>query len=421
MRARSPVSYGGVQAQATTIPRVSRHPRPSRIIPFHKGRAFFATARCYRCYGVASIIQTGPKAFRVQVRRKGHKAITRTFPTRREAEAFGRRVEADIEAGHAPTLAGGVKVADAIDAYRELRDASPRPIRAGSNEHYMLRHLEAALGDERVEALTPKRLAAWARTRRQEGAGGYTVGMELSKLGTALKYASVTLHQVLPDVVAAARPMLTHLQLIGPGTERDRRLVGDEQARLLAAAPPWLADVIRFALATAMRRGEIVRLAWADLDDARRCVTIRDRKDPRRKAGNDQLVPLLLLAGIDAWEIVQRQPRTGPLIFPHSPELVSDTFRLVCGIAGIADLHLHDLRHEATSRLFEAGYSIEQVALVTGHKNWRMLTRYTQLRPESLHRPSPASDTRPGTPPRPEHPPSADPGRDTSGSGSAPS
>jgi integrase len=350
---------------------------------------------------MASIVQTGPRAFRVQVRRKGVQAITRTFPTRREAEQFGRRVESDIEAGRAPALAGGVTVADVIDAYRELRDASPRPIRSQSNEHYMLRHLADALGLEHVEALTPKRLAAWARTRRDEGAGGYTIGMELSKLGTALKYSSITLHQALPDVVAAARPMLLHLQLIGPGTERDRRLAPGEETRLLAVAPPWLGDVIRFALASAMRRGEIVRLQWDDLDAAKRLVLIRDRKDPRRKTGNDQWVPLLALAGHDAWEIVQRQPRADARIFPLSAEKVTDAFGLVCSVAGIDDLHLHDLRHEATSRLFEAGMSIEQVALVTGHKNWKMLQRYTQLRPESLHRLLPSPGTSPCDPQRP--------------------
>lgn len=356
---------------------------------------------------MASVIQTGPKAYRVQVRRRGHKTITRTFQTRREAEAFGRRVESEIERGGAPQIARGVTVADAIDAYRTLRDASPRPIKSQSNEHYMLRHLEAALGEEPVDALTPARLAAWARTRREEGAGGYTIGMELSKLGTALKFGSIGLHAAMPDVVAGARPMLTHLGLIGPGAERDRRLVGDEEARLLAAAPAWLSAIIRFALSTAMRRGEIARLQFNDLDADRRCVLIRDRKDPRRKAGNHQWVPLLTLRGHDAWEIAQQQPRDGDLIFPHSVERITDAFGLVCSIAGIADLHFHDLRHEATSRLFEAGYTIEQVALVTGHKNWRMLQRYTQLRPESLH--ALAAGIRPGTQPRPGDLPTAAP------------
>jgi integrase len=334
---------------------------------------------------MASIKQMGPRAFRVQVRRKGFKPITRTFPTRAEADRFARRAESDIDAGRAPQLAGGVTVKAAIEAYRELRDESPRPIKGQSNEHYMLRHLEDALGEEAVEALTPKRLASWARVRRDEGAGGYTVGMELSKLGTALRFASIGLRHVLPDVVTAARPLLTHLQLIGAGTERDRRLQGDEAARLLEVAPGWIGDVIRFALTTAMRRGEIARITWSDVDRPRRMVTIRDRKDPRRKDGNDQTIPLLAFGGLDAWEIVERQPQTDARIFPRSPEQITDAFGVACSLAGIEDLHFHDLRHEATSRLFEAGFTIEQVALVTGHADWRNLRRYTQLRPESLH------------------------------------
>ena len=362
---------------------------------------------------MASIIQTGPTAWRVQIRRRGHKAITRTFKSRREAEAFGRRVETDLEAGRPALAPGGVTVGVAIAAYRELRDASPRPIRGQSNEHYMLSHLAAALGEELVEALSPQRLASWARVRRQEGAGGYTVGMELSKLGTALRFAQVALHRPLPDVVAAARPALTHLQLIGPGTERDRRLMGDEEARLLAAAPPWLGDVIRFALATALRRGEIAQLRWADLDADRRLALIRDRKNPRHKAGNHQLIPLLKVGAHDAWAIAARQPRAGELVFPYSPERISDTFAVVCGVARIEGLHFHDLRHEATSRLFEQGFRIEQVALVTGHRSWSNLKRYTNLKPESLHSSEPAPGTRRSARPRRARPPTdgLDPGK----------
>ena len=60
-------------------------------------------------------------------------------------------------------------------------------------------------------------------------------------------------------------------------------------------------------------------------------------------------------------------------------------FTRACQDLAIKDLHFHDLRHEGTSRLFEAGFAIEQVALVTGHKDWKMLRRYTHLKPESLH------------------------------------
>jgi site-specific recombinase XerD len=53
--------------------------------------------------------------------------------------------------------------------------------------------------------------------------------------------------------------------------------------------------------------------------------------------------------------------------------------------AGVDGLRFHDLRHEGISRLFERGMQIQQVALVSGHRSWSMLKRYTNLKPESLH------------------------------------
>jgi site-specific recombinase XerD len=72
-------------------------------------------------------------------------------------------------------------------------------------------------------------------------------------------------------------------------------------------------------------------------------------------------------------------------VLPIQRPISRDGLRRACRELQIIDLHFHDLRHEATSRLFEAGLTIEQVPLVTGHKDWKMLKRYTQLRPESLH------------------------------------
>lgn len=323
---------------------------------------------------MASITQTGPNSYRVLIRRKGQKSISKSFRTRADAEAYAKL--------DGPG-AGSVTVRDAVEAYRELREGTRRAVSAGSNEDYMLRHLTRDLGKVRVMDLSPDRMRRWAKQRASDGAGPYTLDMEVSKLGTVLRYASLSLHTALPDAAAAARPLLEHVGLIGPAAERERRLHPGEEERILALAPPWLRDVIRLALATGMRRGEIARIAWCDLDRDRRCVWVRDRKHPRKKLGNDHLIPLLG----EAFEIVASQPRVNeePRIFPRSPESISDSFKLVADAAGCDNLHFHDLRHEATSRLFESGYSIEQVALVTGHSDWRNLKRYTQLRPESLH------------------------------------
>jgi integrase len=321
--------------------------------------------------------------WRAVIRRKGHKPISKRFPTKGKAEAWARGIEAQIDAGQVPAVvASSASIADLVDKYRELR-AAVRPILDTSTEHYTLRQLATNLGKIRAAALTVDDLIGWAKRRRDEGAGPYTVNCDLSKLGTVLRYAG----DGLPDVIGAARPKLSHLGLIGGGGKRERRPTEDELERLVA----WLqqhkgqdfADIVRFAVATAMRRGEIVRLLWADVDRAKRMVLVRDRKDPRKKQGNDQWVPLLTRA----WEVLEQQPRAEdePRIFPRDEQTVSKYFREACQALGIPDLHFHDLRHEGTSQLFEEGFEIQQVALVTGHKDWRNLRRYTQLSPESLH------------------------------------
>ena len=137
-----------------------------------------------------------------------------------------------------------------------------------------------------------------------------------------------------------------------------------------------------------MRREEICTITWDDVDIQNRMVTVRDRKYPRKKDGNNQGIPMLRLTGYDAWQVLLEQrivTRGIGRVFPHHHKSLGTAFHRACKSLNIDDLHFHDLRHEATNRLFEAGLTIEKVALVTGHRDWKMLRRYTNLRPESLH------------------------------------
>lgn len=343
---------------------------------------------------MASIIQTGPKSWRVQIRRKGFKTITKTFSTESKAEKFAARAEAEIEDGKAPSASGMPTLNEAIEAFREMRENGGREVRHGSTEFYMLRHLEEGLGKHRCDALTPQRIATWARTRADEGAGPATISMEVSKLGTIMRHAGAWLHTALPDPVTSARPLLEYSGLIGPSNERSRRPSTDELGAIMERACPTMQDLITAAILTTMRRGELCRILWADLDEERRLVLVRDRKHPRKKTGNHMWCPLLG----DALKVLSRQPRVDERIFPVAPEWVSDTFKSICDELKIEDLHFHDLRHEGTSRLFERGYTIEQVRLVTGHKKIQHLMRYTNLRPEQLSsQPEPSRAWRPGT------------------------
>ena len=141
----------------------------------------------------------------------------------------------------------------------------------------------------------------------------------------------------------------------------------------------------RFALATGMRQGEICSLQVEDVDRGAKTVVIRDRKDPQRKKGNDQTVPLLP----DAWAIVEPliDARTEGSLFGVRAASVSSAFTRACQSLAppIVDLHFHDLRHRATAQFFRMGLDIPRVALLTGHKTWAMLRRYTEIKPADVH------------------------------------
>ena len=330
---------------------------------------------------MASIQQIG-NSWRALIRKKGVKDC-KTFPTKTKAQQWAKQREAEIDSGGIVADISKVTVAQAIKSYRQMRDEA-NPISSTSNTHYMLKKLETELGHFKVAALQPSDLVNFAKSRKDEGAGPYTINMDISQLSTALRYAASAMNKVFPDVVGQARPLLAHLKLIGPGTRRERRSTEDEVMRILKTLHEdygrVYGEAFLFAIASTMRRGEYCRIRWEDVDHKKRMVMIRDRKHPRQKVGNDEWVPLL----DDAWKILMRQPKTDDRIFPIHPQTLSKYFGWACSANGIDDLRLHDMRHEGTSRLFEYGYEIQQVALVTGHKKWETLKIYTNLKPESL-------------------------------------
>ena len=331
--------------------------------------------------------------WRAQVRRHGFRPQCKTFATKTQADRWVRELETKIDAGTADTL-GELTIGAVIDAYRKLRDQA-RPISDSSSEHYTLKALERGLGALVLSRAGPDDLVGYAARRRDEGAGPYTINMDISKLGTVLRYGASVLRISPPDLVGAARPLLTHLRLIGGGGKRERRPTEDELLRVVEhlreTRGQVYAEAVLFCAASAMRRGEVVALRWDDIDATTHCAQVM-RKHPRL-GKKLETVPLLP----PAWSILQRQPREDVRPFPLHESTVSKYFTSACRELSIPDLHLHDLRHEGTSRMFEAGMPIEKVALVTGHKSWANLKRYTNLKPEDITRPAPAPgpDSRP--------------------------
>ena len=337
-------------------------------------------------YNMASVsVQRIGERWRAQVKSKGRKSISKTFAAQREAKDWGAKVKAEIEGQRPALLSAALTVGKLLAEYRRMREDVGRPIDPCTNVHYMLAHLDEDLGGEVLQDLTPKRIVEWARARQAQGAGGYTVNMELSMLGTAIRHTGAYLQVTLPDVVGLARPLLHYGQLISGGGRRTRKPNDDELSSLLA----WLeaergqdvADAVRVSSIVGLRRGELVRIEWADLDELRKAVLVRQRKHPRRIMAKDEWVPLLG----DAWAIVQRQPRIEGRIFPFSAERLTDSVTAGTRALGIPDLRLHDMRRQANTALRALGFDDDARRAVVGHASKEMNSRYVAIDLEELH------------------------------------
>lgn len=338
---------------------------------------------------MATFSQLPSGKWRVQVRRGGtYKAAT--FALKRDAEVWAREAErqADhVAAGGFAPVPKAAKVSDLIDEYeKQLASVS------GKTKAATLAMLRRDIGPVRLASLSAVVLRDFIDRRVAQGAGGVTIAADLSFLSAVLKWGRHARHLDIPDRLALeARESLKHRGLQTRGREREREPTDAELARLYAhweSKPRQQIDMrtlCRFALATGMRLGEICSLQIRDIDRKAKTVVIRDRKDPRRKQGNDQTVPLLPAA----WAIVEPliEGREDSDLFGVRAASASTAFTRACAdlTPPILDLHFHDLRHRATAEFFRMGLDIPRVALLTGHKTWAMLRRYTDIKPADVH------------------------------------
>jgi integrase len=165
---------------------------------------------------------------------------------------------------------------------------------------------------------------------------------------------------------------LKRLRLAYADRRRERRLAPGEFERLLEAAQrsriSYLIPVLRLALETAMRRGDLLGIKADHVDLQNRSLLIPDSKN-----GQPRQIPL----SVEAVQVLRPIIGGSGRLFPVTANAFRLAWERTTRRAGISDLHFHDLRHEAISRLFEKGLSVPEVALISGHREVRMLFRYT--------------------------------------------
>jgi len=338
------------------------------------------------------IYQRGPCSFQVKLMVDGH-LITGTFDTLAEARAYrnSKRASLALDPDAQRVLESRIKrhevkaatLAKILDRYKD--EVSSKKKSAVSEAYKIAKIKRSDLAGKSLYRITPDDILSFLKglQRDQEGP---RQGEPLSDT-TKRKLAALLSH-----VFTVARKRwrmdvgnpVKDIELPSPGKPRKRRLEPGEESKLLAELEKsrqaaTVVPMVKLAIQTAMRQGELLRLEWKDLriSGDTGTATLHETKN-----GEQRIVPLdatacAILAGMP-------RPLKGGPVFPIAQQALRVTWELACKRAGIVGLRFHDLRHEATSRLFELGLDRIEAASITGHKTLQMLKDYTHLRAERL-------------------------------------
>ena len=314
----------------------------------------------------------------------------RTFSKQALAKTWGVSRVADLEANGIPSESkvSTMTFGDLMDLY--MKNPHITYGKTKSETLSLIRKCEIA--NTPLSEMNQNTYIQHCQFRALQGAGPATTRNDIVFIGSVLSAAKPMFNvDVRLDDFNYAKYQMNKLRMTTSSQKRSRRPTQDETDRLIEALKvrekssykniPF-SEIFMFSILTCMRVGEVTRIRWEDIDHVQKAVVVRDRKDPRKKIGNHMKVALLG----DAWEIVMRQPKREECIFPFRPKNISLTFAQERNRLGISDLRYHDLRREGVSRLFEAGFTIEEVAQVSGHRSLSTLWQvYTELFPKSLH------------------------------------
>lgn len=347
---------------------------------------------------------SGKPVYQVRVRKSGHPTFTRTFDRLDEARSWKASVETKLNSGGSVPSAKSSRftVEDALNAYAKHQAAGD------TKKNYTLQLLRDELGKIAVVNLTPDVLSKWLQKKAVD-----TIPAPKSKKSkenhhrlydgaTTKTFSESTIRKYYYTLKSVLEwhaqfkqyPLQSPFTVVKPPIEdnqRTRRLTPDEQLRLLDACDQMyknrenLKRIINFALETAMRAGEILKLEWHEINFETRSIHIPREKC---KTKRDRTVPITT----PCMAILKAQKKanvdsSNAYVFGmwDSSDVLGHRFKVLTKNAKIEGLRFHDLRHEATSRFFEKSTLTDiEIALITGHSDLRTLKRYTHLRPNSL-------------------------------------
>ena len=310
----------------------------------------------------------------VEIKRQGHKNIYKTFNQKSDAMKWGRSVELQLDQSRYRDTSNASKTTLLSVMERHLKERL-RVVRAPKKEQSRFNVIKKHdIVKRSLSSLTPQIFARYRDERMDDGISNSTICRELSFMSIAIKKAIRFYNCWLPE-----HPIPNDIKP-KENPPRNRRLQEGEFEKLMQHCKTkrnsYWCSMIEFAIETAMRLNEQLTLKWDQVDLKKMMITILAEHS---KTGVERKIPLTPRA----IQILNEIPRhIKGRVFPVSLNNFQRAWRSITRNAEIKNLHWHDLRREACSRLMERGLSISEVQMFTGHKTLSlMLQTYSQHNP----------------------------------------
>ncbi|QQN98426.1 tyrosine-type recombinase/integrase [Pseudomonas sp. SW-3] len=342
---------------------------------------------------MATLVKTPSGTWKAVIRKNGWPTASKTFRTKRDAEDWSRRTEDEMVRGVYIQRSGSERMTLEAALKRYLSDVTPtKKPTTQRGEISKAKKLIEHLGKYSLAALSAEIIAGFRDKRLSESGNKGNISNNTVRLELALLSHLFTVAIQEWGMGLTFNPVL-NIRKPSPGEGRDRRLSPDEELRLINAvnahSNPMLGWIVRIALETGMRASEISTLRRHQVDLERRVLRLRDTKNDSART-----VPLNRFATEVITSAMNNpiRPIDCDLVFfgepgrdkKRRPYAFTKAWATLKTKLKMRDLRFHDLRHEAVSRLVEAGLSDQEVSAISGHKSMQMLKRYTHLRAEDL-------------------------------------
>lgn len=322
---------------------------------------------------MATIRKRGDR-YQVQIRRSGLKPLAKSFLKHSDALEWARHMEVKADRCDLPVSSADLKNITVKDVLTRYRDTVCIKKKSCETEVYTINaFLKTRMAAMSLIQITPADFYTY-REKRLRTVKPATINREFGIYKHAFDMALI--EWGFPKFT---NPLET-IKKLTMNNGRDRRLQEGELYRIEQAAlrtkNPYVMPIVFFALETAMRRGEILNITHHDIDYKTKTLHI-----PITKNGHSRTIPLSEKA-IEILKAVSNSQNKK--VFPITANALRLSWTRLTARAEIYNFCFHTLRHEAVSRFFERGLSIPEVALISGHRSYAMLQRYTHLKAEDL-------------------------------------